>query len=1090
MTTTNDFRMLGIPALETLSSSINAFEKRIFSFGDCGQDNMDTHRLLGIELTATPNGAVSVGLGKTSYQGPDTYTLAQANRMTTLLTCYRLLDMLCSRDASFNNRRGRIVEGVPPTNAKAATLPFVSATHNWSSFMSTFYSSTSSLSQAATLVDPLDTSGVDGTGLQTTSSLLVKQLVVNRKQRHLNTVESNFLLCALAMVGMLRFTSDKGDIPSLPDTSEAFADIVGDWSMLNGEKVRSDDTKELIDIYPVSAEHDKTSGVLLRNESNNQEQDSSDTTPTGEASSSSQSHSQSRPPSHTVSLSVTPSPSSSDLSTQADPKNAQLPLPPVSSQQSQLTSPVITPFNSTASTEPQPLSVPSFPIPPTNTTSHSNNITSNNSMGSQHQNSIVDTIDPGTVRGSRRSAVNALERILAVNGDKKASSSSVEKASNANKRKAGNTEPGGPSTNGRAIDVIDVDAFVALRDPVGIAPVILTRRRKEPLNVDIPVQRIVSAEPLVAYDIAGESHEFYPPAHYDDYISRLETLASRAKESYVNDRPKHVSSAASVFHRMSYREFSTTSPVQLQDILRTKCIVLTDWGRERSGFDSKNLQDIVPLFRPISIQDYSVRPPPETPNTQSSSCSLPSTPVVLTGTMQQMLENTSLGSNRKILNALDLPVSGTLATPSALSSDFFAWEAMKGIHQHLDFLAYPTSDMSWYLAALEGAVTFFHIDSDGLATGVNVEYGKKLWAIMTPHSSIGPCDVNGLTSEEFSLDEVGDLRDVDIEMVVLRATDGIVMGPNTLHAAYSISDCICKGFHFYSPSLLLRTAAGLINTFILSSFISNTHHNSTRSLLLRMLAFNFAEHIEKRFGSCEFDKFHLIDITNWKGLSALLTLCNLVILSNVLDFRTYLGPNQPDDSSPTPKHINDMDSFDSNHISWAERMAICDARGRAWTILVGVMACCEITSIQETSSRQFSTHDISNIPLVHLARQLVAIGSLKSSAIRSKLDGAPHCTVELLTRQLDNVARWRSDLQQLYAHRELITLDCTQTSFNGEEGFKIRWKDDLHVWYADTRKAQLDDTSFMDEGITDLDRKFLTRDLNSFRPAKRSKLAI
>ncbi|PPR08113.1 hypothetical protein CVT24_010574, partial [Panaeolus cyanescens] len=753
--------------------------------------------------------------------------------------------------------------------------------------------------------------------------------------------------------------------------------------------------------------------------------------------------------------------------TSSDSTTSQLTSPDSTTSQ-QLTSPGITSSNSTASTESQPLIDASPPRFPSNTTSP--DVSPNTSLGPKLQDS---TLDPSTIGGPRRSAVKALERILSVTGSGKASTLSIKNAPKPNKRKADNNEPGVQLANGHAIEVIDVDAFVALRDPVGIAPVRLTRRHEEPLNVDIPVQRIVSAEPLIAYDIAGNSHEFYPPAHYDDYISRLKTIANRAKESYVDERPKHVSGTGSVFHRMSFGEFSKAN-----------------WGRKRSGFDTKNLQDIVPLFRPISIQDYSIKPPPDHSNTHATSSPIPSTPVVLTGTMQQVLENASLGSNRKVLNALDLPISGTLATPSVLSSDFFAWEAMKGINQHLDFLSYPTSDMSWYLAALEGAVTFFHIDSDGLATGINVEYGKKLWAIMTPRSSIGPCNLKGLTNDEFSLDEVGDLQDMDIEMVVLRATDGILMGPNTLHAAYSITDCICKGFHFYSPSLLLRTAAGMINTFILSSFISNTHHDSTRSLLLRMLAFNFAEHIEKRFGSCEFDKFHLIDITDWKGLSALLTLCNLAILSNVLDFRTYLGPNQPDDSSPTPKHINDMELFDSNHISWAERIAICDARGKAWTILVGVMACCKITSIQQTSSQQSSTYEISNLPLLHLARQLVAIGSLKRSAVKSKLDGAPHCTVDLLIRQLDNVACWRSELQKLYTCQELITLDCTQTSFTGEEGYSIQWKNTLHDWYAEQKMDRSEDTSFMDEGITNFDRKFLTRDLNSSRPTKRAKFAV
>ncbi|PPQ82345.1 hypothetical protein CVT24_002316 [Panaeolus cyanescens] len=246
LSTTDDFRTLGIPALETLASSIYAFEKRIFSFGDCSLDTIDTHRLLGIEITASPNGSIAVCLGKNAYKGPDTYNLAQANMMTTLLTCYRLLDMLCSRDPSFNNRRGRIIEGVSPTDPKAASFPFISASHSWSSFLSDFQSSSSS--RIAIPLEPVDTPDIRSTDLQSTSLLLIKQFVRNRKQRHLNTVESNFLLCALAMVCMLKFTSDQGGIPTLPNSSEAFADIVGGRTLINGETIRSDDIEELIKI--------------------------------------------------------------------------------------------------------------------------------------------------------------------------------------------------------------------------------------------------------------------------------------------------------------------------------------------------------------------------------------------------------------------------------------------------------------------------------------------------------------------------------------------------------------------------------------------------------------------------------------------------------------------------------------------------------------------------------------------------------------------------------------------------------------------------------------------------------------------------
>ncbi|KAF9058030.1 hypothetical protein BJ165DRAFT_1521354 [Panaeolus papilionaceus] len=631
---------------------------------------------------------------------------------------------------------------------------------------------------------------------------------------------------------------------------------------------------------------------------------------------------------------------------------------------------------------------------------------------------------------------------------------------------------------GAANNPVDVDAFVASRDPVLTTPDFFRRKEERTLDLDhnAPCVPVRSDEQMLGYDIEGGEHDLTMPAHFKDYHTRLHAIHQKAKLFYKDGKPRHVSAPeSSVFLRMSFEEFSTKSPPELAEILNNRCIVVTDWGQKRTGFDANNLRDIVSLFRPISVQgqDYSLR---------AGGYKAPtSIPEIVQGTMQQVLDNATLGENGQVLNALDLPRPQGISAPPVLSSDYVSWEAMTeafgGIY---NFMVYPIGDVSWYLTGLRGALTFFHLDSDGFCTGVNVEYGKKLWGVMIPKSPLGHYNTFSLTKDTFSLDEISEeSNDFDIELVVLRPQDGIIMGPNTLHMAGTLEHAICRGFHFYSPTLLLRTAAGLINAFILNDFISNTHHNASRAILLRMLGFHFDAHISRRFQIDEHCQNHLVDISSWEGVAALLTLCTLAILVNVLDFRTYLGPNQVEGEHPTEHQLYDLQEYDSNNIIWPERMAMSHGRGMALAMLKAITDCCTITNVSNGSVEQ-------NLPLRHLARQMVAIVEFKRNAQAAKLDGAPHCRLSSLIRQIKNVATWNSDLADLYNHPNDINLDLSVTSFTGQEGYQVQWTVDPHDWFED--KA----FDFLSDGYTPLDCKFFDplrrRNVDDTeRPRKRAK---
>lgn len=48
----------------------------------------------------------------------------------------------------------------------------------------------------------------------------------------------------------------------------------------------------------------------------------------------------------------------------------------------------------------------------------------------------------------------------------------------------------------------------------------------------------------------------------------------------------------------------------------------------------------------------------------------------------------------------------------------------------------PTDDIRWGLAATNGALHWFHIDSDGFGTYIDVQTGGKLWIVARPRLSL------------------------------------------------------------------------------------------------------------------------------------------------------------------------------------------------------------------------------------------------------------------------------------------------------------------------------------------------------------------
>lgn len=144
----------------------------------------------------------------------------------------------------------------------------------------------------------------------------------------------------------------------------------------------------------------------------------------------------------------------------------------------------------------------------------------------------------------------------------------------------------------------------------------------------------------------------------------------------------------------------------------------------------------------------------------------------LQGTMRQVFECASLPLGKgKILNVLDCPMGdGADLKRNSFTSDLHAWWATKGLPDCGRGKSLPGDDIRWGLAALSGALHWFHIDSDGFGTNIDVQSGGKLWVIAKPKVSRGHQDfarINLFLPDQFDLSE-SCLENWDLEAIFLQ----------------------------------------------------------------------------------------------------------------------------------------------------------------------------------------------------------------------------------------------------------------------------------------------------------------------------------
>ena len=137
------------------------------------------------------------------------------------------------------------------------------------------------------------------------------------------------------------------------------------------------------------------------------------------------------------------------------------------------------------------------------------------------------------------------------------------------------------------------------------------------------------------------------------------------------------------------------------------------------------------------------------------------------GTVAELIKASHL-PHGKSLNALDLPLSIPNPTYS-VASESIAWNATKGSAWCKNSDPYPTSDLTWAIAATTGCIHNWHIDADGFNTEIEPWTGCKIWIVASP-KKLHTYDTFGTTEIFGSLFDVEKSNDHlwNVEAFVLR----------------------------------------------------------------------------------------------------------------------------------------------------------------------------------------------------------------------------------------------------------------------------------------------------------------------------------
>ncbi|KDR68714.1 hypothetical protein GALMADRAFT_256536 [Galerina marginata CBS 339.88] len=329
------------------------------------------------------------------------------------------------------------------------------------------------------------------------------------------------------------------------------------------------------------------------------------------------------------------------------------------------------------------------------------------------------------------------------------------------------------------------------------------------------------------------------------------------------------------------------------------------------------------------------------------------------GTLAQLLD-ASRQENGRIMNSFALKSLNPVG-PAHFSSCLEALLGTEGrpfCEQH-----YPTNENFWERRLTrKGAQQSFPINADGLCTRFEVRRGG-VWAVFD-RPRFGGCKNNQIEHDSFKDKESfpSDFAATDMpdtfshyEAVYLTPGNSLLLVPGTRTMIYAIERSICQRSYFYTTSKLTDTLSAIVHDLIAGGVVRDNSCQPYRALLLRMIHYFHEEFIVLGHNIKEFG--HLPNLNSMVGLLDFLTLCNIGILFNVLDRRTY---------EPSTVDSLQAQEYDWNTIPDYERQRFVYARGLSLELLHWLASKFAVMDVRDNAGKML---DIETMHSSHIIQQ-------------------------------------------------------------------------------------------------------------------------
>lgn len=208
-------------------------------------------------------------------------------------------------------------------------------------------------------------------------------------------------------------------------------------------------------------------------------------------------------------------------------------------------------------------------------------------------------------------------------------------------------------------------------------------------------------------------------------------------------------------------------------------------------------------------------------------------------------------------------------------------------------------------------------------------------------------------------------------------------------------------------------------------------------------------------------KGHIPDLKSMDSVLDFLSACSLAIFSNVLDFNTYVHPDQDKEERLSEAAILQMDQYDYNSMLPSDRSGCVYARGLALDLMDWYIAHYKFVGMSEQDPV-----DTREMVMTHLAHQAYVIWLAKKKAEEQEVIGAPHCTLESVRLQLLGTMSNKSLAGKMFRCHLLQKTDTDEMYLDWSQWIVHRQEERSVIW------KPREESDIWKLGETSLDRKY------------------